>query len=285
MTSDEERPNVLFKWSDGIRHDVTTDEYATAQLQFHEKKARDFVLPILREKAAGTVLDVGCGIGGMVVALENEGYEAYGVDLPGMEQRWADAGRDPHRFLLVDPDNFVLPFDKGSIDFAFTFGAIEHVGTTDGHANRRPDWHQVRTEWVKEILRVLRPGGRLLIGGPNKGFPVDVAHGSDSQASRLEKSLSKYLGVTVHRTWGDNFLWSYSDLYLHLRGLNCTVEARSVDGFLDFSRVPAVLRGAARGYVRYLPSGLLATGFNPWMMAIITCPGMRRDEQERRIAE
>ncbi|MGU3539181.1 class I SAM-dependent methyltransferase [Methylobacterium sp. A54F] len=253
-----------------MRADVTTEDYAAAQDGFQAAKARAFLLPMIREAPARTLLDVGCGMGGMAVALEAEGYESYGIDLPGLTPRWTAAGRRRDRFFLVDPDAFELPFVDGAIDFAFTFGAIEHVGTTDGHADRRPDWHAVRRQWLREIYRVLAPGGRMLIGGPNRAFPVDVAHGPDSRAAGWERALATRLGMTVHRPWGDNFLWSYADVHRYLDGLPYALEGRRVTGFLDFSRAPAPARGLARAYVDHLPRSLLATGFNPWVMALVT---------------
>ncbi|TXN57629.1 methyltransferase domain-containing protein [Methylobacterium sp. WL18] len=251
--------------------DETCDEaYVDAQNDFQATKARAFVLPIVREAPVRTILDVGCGMGGMAVALEKEGYESYGIDLPGLTRRWSSAGRSADRFYLVDPDAFELPFLDGTIDFAFTFGAIEHVGTTNGHADRRPDWHAVRQQWLREIFRVLSPGGRMLIGGPNRAFPIDVAHGPDNQAASWERWLARRLGATVHRPWGDNFLWAYPDVHRYLEGLPYTMEARSIGGFLDFSRVPAFARTAARAYVNRMPRALLDTGFNPWVMALVT---------------
>ncbi len=256
--------------SGSVRRDVTTEEYAEGQEDYQPGKARAFVLPILREAPVRTVLDIGCGVGAKAATLEAEGYESYGVDLPGLERRWAASGRRPDRFFLVDPNQFQLPFMDGAFDFAFSFGVIEHVGTTDGHANRRPDWHDVRRAWLREIIRVLRPGGRLLLGGPNRNFPVDVAHGPDSMAAYWERWLSRLAGLTIHRTWGDNFLWSFSDVRRYIDGLPCQVEARNVDGFLEFSRAPRALRGLARLYVRHLPQRLLGTGMNPWVIALVT---------------
>lgn len=252
------------------RQETCDEGYVTAQDGFQAAKARAFVLPIVREAAVRTTLDVGCGMGGMAVALEAEGYASYGIDLPGLTRRWAAAGRSAERFYLIDPDAFALPFVDGAIDFAFTFGAIEHVGTTDGHADRRPDWHAVRRQWLREMFRVLAPGGRMLIGGPNRAFPIDVAHGPDSRAAPWERRLAARLGVTVHRPWADNFLWSYPDVHRYLDGLPYALEARRVTGFLDFSRVPAVARGLARAYVRGMPARWLDTGLNPWVMALVT---------------
>lgn len=144
---------------------------------------------------------------------------------------------------MADPARFALPFADGAIDFTFTLGVIEHVGTTDGHADRRPDWHAVRREWLREIFRVLSIGGRMLIGGPNRGFPIDVAHGLDSRAASWERRLSDLVGHSVHRTWGDYFLWSHDDVRRYLEGLPFTMDARGVDGLLDFGRVPAPLGG------------------------------------------
>ena len=176
-------PTITFDGYRGLlpqlatRPETCDESYVDAQDRFQAAKTRAFVLPIVREAAVRTTLDVGCGMGGMAVTLEAEGYESYGIDLPGLTRRWTAAGRSAERFYLVDPDAFELPFVDGSIDFAFTFGAIEHVGTTNGHADRRHDWHAVRRQWLREVYRVLAPGGRMLIGGPNRGFPIDVAHG------------------------------------------------------------------------------------------------------------
>ena len=253
-----------------LSSDVTTEDYASEQSYYHEAKAQSYVLPVLREKAAVTVLDVGCGIGGMVQTIGQAGYQAFGVDLIGLDRRWRDLGRPTDRFFVVDPLKFALPFADGAINFAFSLGVIEHVGTTDGHADRRPDWHEMRQNWLREIFRTLSVGGRMLIGGPNRGFPIDVAHGLDSRASRWEQWLSARTRRSVHRTWGDNFLWGFKDIPRYLEGLPFTIEPRSVQGLLDLGRVPSPVRAVARAYIRHMPRSLLATGMNPWMLAVVT---------------
>src|SRR5205807_3832455 len=45
---------------------------------------------------------------------------------------------------------------------------------------------------------------------PNRCFPVDTAHGPDSMAMNWEKTFAARTGVTIHRPWGENFLWGYS---------------------------------------------------------------------------
>ena len=253
-----------------LHRDVTTEDYASEQSDYHEAKARSYVLPVLRERPAVTVVDVGCGIGGMVQTIAQAGYHAFGVDLVGLDRRWRKLDRPTDRFFVVDPMQFALPFSDGAIDFAFSLGVIEHVGTTDGHAERRSDWHEMRQAWLREIFRTLSVGGRMLIGGPNRGFPIDVAHGLDSRASPWERWLTARIGRSVHKTWGDNFLWGFDDIPRYLSGLAFTMEPRSVEGLLDFGRVPSALRTVARAYIRYMPRPLLATGMNPWMLAVIT---------------
>ena len=249
--------------------DLTTDEYAIQQEEHNVRKTLDFIEPMLSMKAAKRVLDVGCGVGTMVSTLAGQGYEAYGVDLAGVQDRWKALQRSPERFFVVDALNMRLPFHDASLDFVFTLGVIEHVGTTDGFSDREPRYHQIREAWLRELFRVVRPGGAMLIGGPNKGFPIDVAHGPDTRASHLELLLSKWAGATVHKTWGENFLWGYDDIHRYLRGCAYRMTAQSVSRYVHYSRVPSLVRPLVQGYVKHLPKALLATGFNPWMAALV----------------
>jgi SAM-dependent methyltransferase len=249
--------------------DLTTDDYADTQLQLNERKALDFVLPLIRNTGARSVLDVGCGVGKMVTTLTTEGYNAYGVDLSGLQNRWKHLNLPSSHFFVVGPEELSLPFHDNSLDFAFSLGVIEHVGTTNGHSDRRPDFHEVRRQWTQEIFRTIAPGGHILLAGPNRSFPVDVAHGLDSRANGVERAMSRWLGASVHKTWGENFLWGYPDFRRYLAGHPYSLTPLSVASYLHHSRVPRSLRFLVKAYVDYLPKSLLDTGFNPWTAALI----------------
>ena len=252
--------------------DTTTDAYAVSQERDNAAKVSAYLLPRVKAAGAHTILDVGCGVGVMVRSFLDLGYEAYGADLPGLHTHWSRIGLPKENMFIVDPEQLHLPFEDGGIDFACTFGVIEHVGTSDGMADRLADYHQRRKQWVREIYRVIRPGGAMLVCGPNRRFPVDVAHGPDSRATATEQWLSNKLRVSVHKTWGEHFLWAYEDFPAYLDGLPYKLEPQSVSGFLALSRVPGPLRKAAQFYIDKLPTGLLNTGLNPWVMALVHKP-------------
>jgi SAM-dependent methyltransferase len=252
---------------------TTSAQYVTEQAAYQPEKTRRYLLPIIEALGVRTVVDVGCGIGAMVDTLCRAGYDAYGVDLIDTEPLWARAGRTRDRFIIIDPERFQMPFPDLSVDFIFSFGVIEHVGTSNGHSARRSDYHAVRRQWVRELFRTARIEGHLLLGGPNRNFPVDAAHGPDARASILERLLFARTGLSIHRVWGDHFLWSYGDLRWYLDGLPCCIEPLSVKGLLEFSRAPRPLRGLARAWVHNLPKPLLGTGLNPWMMALVRKTG------------
>jgi len=154
------------------------------------------------------------------------------------------------------------------------------VGTSDGHASRLPDYRVIRRDWLREVYRCVRPGGYLLMGGPNRQFPIDVAHGLDSRASRIERWLSGCAGVSVHKPWGEGFLWSYGDFGEFLSGLPFALTPLRIDGYLGLSRVPAALRPLVKLYLHALPRRWLGTGLNPWVLALIR--RMEADEPAHR---
>lgn len=88
--------------------------------------------------------------------MAGQGAEAYGLDVCHTTVRRAlDNSRDLRPPLhLVQGDIRELPFPDASFDLLYTMGTIEH---TD-------EYRQA----VAEIRRVLRPGGRAIVGVPHK---------------------------------------------------------------------------------------------------------------------
>jgi SAM-dependent methyltransferase len=100
---------------------------------------------------AGRILDIGCGTGGMLPQ-----YAAFGAALgldPSEEARDACTRRG---VPFVRGSGAQLPFKDGSIDVITALDVIEHV----------PD----DTGLLREMRRVLRPGGVLLLTVPAYQF-------------------------------------------------------------------------------------------------------------------
>jgi ubiquinone/menaquinone biosynthesis C-methylase UbiE len=117
-----------------------------------ERKAWDRILDlVLRERKPGDALDVGCGTGFLSFELAARGYRVTGIDFaPSMlaEARRKAAERAVAiRFEHGDAEQ--LTFSSQSFDLVIT----RHVLWTLPHPDLAID------EWI----RVLRPGGRLVI--------------------------------------------------------------------------------------------------------------------------
>src|SRR2546425_998419 len=112
----------------------------------------------------GEWLDCGCADGGYTVAMADLGAKsAVGVD--AIEERIEQA-RDRERthsnvrFQLASAE--ALPFTEASFDGVLLNEVLEHVVD------------EVQT--LREIHRVLRPGGHLVVMSPNRWFPFE-GHG------------------------------------------------------------------------------------------------------------
>ncbi|MGW1071753.1 bifunctional 2-polyprenyl-6-hydroxyphenol methylase/3-demethylubiquinol 3-O-methyltransferase UbiG [Streptomyces sp. NPDC002537] len=108
-------------------------------------RARAEFIPAPRNEQA-SLLDVACGGGLFGPHLSGKGYRLVGVDLSAMSLR--EALR--HGFdEVVQADITDLPFEDESFDVVTAGQCLEHV----------PDPFAV----VKELCRVLRPGGTLVV--------------------------------------------------------------------------------------------------------------------------
>ena len=105
----------------------------------------------------GGALDLGCGAAWSTLALQRVGYDAVGLDL---HERPEALAAYPE-LAYVRGDAASLPFEDASFDVAGLYQALEHM----------TDPRRV----LEECRRVLRPGGRLVIVGPNLESPALAA--------------------------------------------------------------------------------------------------------------
>jgi ubiquinone/menaquinone biosynthesis C-methylase UbiE len=120
-------------------------------------------LKIAKLDVGSRVLDIGCGTGRWLRRYEELGYRPTGIDLTaGMLSL---ARRNRTRSPLVGGESSRLPFKDSSFDAVSDITVIQHQLPTS----------QPRS--VAEMLRVLKPGGRLILielirGKGNHIFPL-----------------------------------------------------------------------------------------------------------------
>lgn len=101
-----------------------------------------------RTSKGGTLLDVGCSVGGFVKAAGDLGYDAQGIDISNAS---VSVGRGAG--LRVVAGDFLLCDFPGGIDVVAMWATLEHVSEP--------------TRYVTRALELLRPGGILLASVPN----------------------------------------------------------------------------------------------------------------------
>jgi SAM-dependent methyltransferase len=104
------------------------------------------------------VLDVGCGLGMYVRAFRAYTSQAFGVEID--LERAVEAGQHLPNITLAPGER--LPFPDGSFDAVLLHEVIEHMA----------DDRQA----ITEAVRVLRPGGRVVVFAPNRLYPFET-HG------------------------------------------------------------------------------------------------------------
>lgn len=97
----------------------------------------------------GRLLDIGCGVGDFLVRVQKEGWEVHGVEPSDDAKKIAETRLG---FLPKAPTQYDL-FEDGSFDVITMWHVLEHID--DLHFQ------------TSEIIRLLKPSGRLIIALPN----------------------------------------------------------------------------------------------------------------------
>ncbi len=145
-------------------------------------RARDRLLDRLRLAGDERVLDVGCGHGLLLIGAARRVPQgrAVGIDLwsaTDQHDNRADATLAnaraegvAERVEVRDGDMRALPFDDGSFDVVVSSLAVQNVADRAG-----------RRTAMREICRVLRPGGRVAL--------MDIAHVAEYASDLKEAGL------------------------------------------------------------------------------------------------
>jgi SAM-dependent methyltransferase len=107
-----------------------------------------------RERLTGAqVLDIGCGTGAFSLCALSRGSTVTSVDIG---RNLLKIARHKGVTRPVQADARLLPFADSSFDLVISSECIEHTGDASAA--------------VREMLRVLRPGGRLALTCPNRSW-------------------------------------------------------------------------------------------------------------------
>jgi len=134
-------------------------------------------------KKEGLILDVGCGVGQVVVKIAGEGSECVGVDISPIAIKTAakESKKNINAFFIV-ASSYNLPFRQEAFSTVGCFDLLEHLNDPE--------------KCLDEMFQALRRNGTIIIASPNLLCPV-YAKGLKQKISNLQKLFSKIVESDV----------------------------------------------------------------------------------------
>jgi len=125
-----------------------------------ELKILQYFLKLAPRK--GRILEVGCGTGRLLIELSRKGYTVDGVDAsPGMLSKLQEKFENtelPLNFYVSESAK--MPFKDGSYNFVYSIRLLNQTESIEYALNT-----------IKEMIRVTRPGGYILVEFVNSNRP------------------------------------------------------------------------------------------------------------------
>lgn len=155
-------------WKEAI--DTFSNTLGTYTVNYIKDESRADWHVVLPLHADATVLDIGSGWGNIALSLSRWCKQVYCCDvnminLRLLNVRMRDNGITNVTTFQYEPNSFLrLPFLDSSIDIVVLNGVLEWMGVAAIEASPT----RIQIEALKEIRRVLKPGGALYIGIENR---------------------------------------------------------------------------------------------------------------------
>lgn len=145
-----------FNYIDHYKKDAVEFDYfeerkgATAH---DERRVREYIISKI-PKDVNSILDVGCGNGWVAKEFLSKGKQVYSLDISVTNPAKVNKLYQSQKHFGIAADSFHLPFNDNSFDCVIASEIIEHVFDP--------------AAFIKELFRVVKKGGSLVITTPYK---------------------------------------------------------------------------------------------------------------------
>lgn len=145
------------------------------------------------KRVEGRVLEVGTGTGYGIEIIAPHTVSYVTIDKHCAVERASLPSNVEFSEAKVPP----LPFNDEEFDCVVSFQVIEHIKRD--------------REFVREVLRVLKPGGRFIVSTPNRPMSLtrNPWHVREYRADELKSLLSCFDGVECYGVAGNERVWAY----------------------------------------------------------------------------
>ena len=129
-----------------------------------QERRLQMILEAAGERCSGLLLENGCGVGMYVERLSPHIQRVIGLEYDlerAGDARQQLASQLPNAHIICAAGEG-LPLPDGAVSLILSHEVLEHV--------------QDDRQAVREMVRVLRPGGRIVLFVPNRGYPFET-HG------------------------------------------------------------------------------------------------------------
>lgn len=162
------------------------------------RAAWKLLLPLNQETVA---LDYGCGFGVYSLNLARTCRHVFALDLTFARLKFLHLRNAQMGVNNITPvwagDRLPLPFPDGSLDLVIMNGVLEWVAV---RGSEPPE--SIQTAYLREMQRILRPGGHLYLGIENRyGYGYFLGKRDEHSNLRFATLLPRRLANLYSRLW------------------------------------------------------------------------------------